>query len=179
MGPADKEERWVPRVYRWTLMVIMGALAALAGPTLAQAKHVPDQDADRVPARLHLHDINGQSDNFPTGAGVMLFGAARWTVRDNSIVGNFLWGAAALSDPTNDTGKAISIDNTFRDNRMGAAFNDTNGVDFFSDGSERGTCFEGNGASATFDTNPTAPDVYPTCPTLAGTGTWRGTPPSS
>jgi len=128
------------------------------------------------PVATTNHGVNGQNDNFPIGAGVMLFGTTRWTVKDNSIFGNFLWGAAAFSDPTNDTGKAINVDNTFKDNKMGAAFHDANGSDFFNDGSGHGTCFVGNGAAATFDTNPTATDLYPACPTNAGSGRVAGNP---
>jgi hypothetical protein len=128
------------------------------------------------PVKTTNHGVNGRSDNFPVGAGVMLFGTTRWTVKDNSIFGNFLWGAAAFSDPTNDTGKAVNIDNTLTDNKMGAAFHDANGSDFFNDGSGHGTCFTGNGAAATFDTNPTVSDLYPSCPTTAGTGTVAGNP---
>ncbi len=62
------------------------------------------------------------------------------------------------------------------DNKMGAAFHDANGSDFFNDGSGHGTCFTGNGAAATFDTNPTVSDLYPSCPTTAGTGTVAGNP---
>ena len=40
--------------------------------------------------------------NYPTGVGVVLFGADGWTVKDNKIFGNFKWGAAAFSDPFND-----------------------------------------------------------------------------
>ena len=126
------------------------------------------------PVKTTNHGVNGRSDNFPVGAGVMLFGTTRWTVKDNSIFGNFLWGAAAFSDPTNDTGKAVNIDNTLKDNKMGAAFHDANGSDFFNDGSGHGTCFTGNGPAATFDTNPTASDLYPTCPSTAGSGTLAG-----
>jgi hypothetical protein len=130
------------------------------------------------PVKTTNHGVNGQNDNFPVGAGVLLFGTTRWIVRDNSIFGNFLWGAAAFSDPTNDTGKAISVDNAFKDNRMGAAFHDANGSDFFNDGSGHGTCFTGNGASATSDSNPTISTaaLYPACPTTAGTGTVAGNP---
>jgi hypothetical protein len=130
------------------------------------------------PVRTTNHGVNGQNDNFPIGAGVMLFGATRWTVKDNAIFGNFLYGAAAFSDPTNDTGKAISVDNRFMHNTMGAAHHDANGSDFFSDGSGHGTCFENNGAAATFDTNPTASEaeLYPSCPSTAGTGTIVGNP---
>jgi hypothetical protein len=109
------------------------------------------------------------------GAGVMLFGVSRWTVKDNSIFGNFLWGGAAFSDPTNDTGKALNDDNTFVDNTMGTAFHDTNGTDFLNDGSGKGTCFQDNG-SVTVDTSATDSNLYPTCPTSVGSGTINGDP---
>jgi hypothetical protein len=129
------------------------------------------------PVKTTNHGVNGQNDNFPIGAGVMLFGATGWKVRANSVFGNFLWGIAAFSDPTNDTGKAVSFDNTITHNKMGAAFRDANGSDFFNDGSGRGTCFQNNG-NATYDTNPTASQavLYPSCPTTAGTGTVNGNP---
>jgi hypothetical protein len=117
--------------------------------------------------------VEGQGLNFPVGAGVVLFGVRRWSVNSNSIFGNFLWGAAAFSDPTNDTGKAINDDNRFADNKMGAAFHDANGTDFFNDGSGSGTCFEANGA-ATVDASSTDPRLYPTCPSTAGSGTVTG-----
>jgi hypothetical protein len=125
------------------------------------------------PVTTTNHGVNGTDLNFPVGAGVMLFGVSRWTVKDNSIFGNFLWGAAAFSDPTNDTGKAISDDNTIKDNKMGAAFHDANGTDFFNDGSGSGTCFQDNG-TVTVDTSTTDDNLYPTCPNSVGTGTING-----
>jgi hypothetical protein len=104
---------------------------------------------------------------------VVLFGVRRRTVKSNSIFGNFLWGAAAFSDPTNDTGKAINDDNRFADNRMGAAFDDVNGTDFFNDGSGSGTCFQANG-TVTVAASRTDPNLYPTCPSTAGSGTLIG-----
>lgn len=79
--------------------------------------------------------------NFPVGAGVVLFGASGWKIKHNDIFGNFLWGAAAFSDPTNTTDKAEAGDDQFIGNRMGDAHNDANGTDFFNDGSGHGTCF--------------------------------------
>jgi hypothetical protein len=125
------------------------------------------------PVKTTNNGINGTSLNFPVGAGVMLFGVSRWTVKDNSIFGNFLWGGAAFSDPTNDTGKAISDDNTFVGNTMGAASHDANGTDFFNDGSGNGTCFQDNG-TVTVDTSSTDANLYPTCPNTVGTGTVNG-----
>jgi hypothetical protein len=115
---------------------------------------------------------------YPIGVGVLLFGTTNWVVKDNSIFGNFLAGASSASDPTNDTGKAENNDNKFIDNKMGAAFKDANGYDFFNDGSGTGTCFANNGANVTVRSSTDAPDsqIYPTCPTTAGSGTTIGDP---
>jgi hypothetical protein len=115
------------------------------------------------------------SFNYPTGVGVILFGATGWTVKNNFIFGNFKWGAASFSDPTNNTGKAINDANKFEYNLMGAPFNDANGADFWNDGSGRGTCYLDNSAGATFDPGA-EPNVilYPTCPSNAGTGSTVG-----
>jgi hypothetical protein len=123
------------------------------------------------PVKTVSNGVNGSTDNYPVGAGVILFGTTDWTVRDNSIFGNFLWGAASFSDPTNDTHKAVNNGNRFIDNKMGSAFHDTNGVDFFNDGSGKGTCFEGNTPGATLDTDPAVATLYPSCPSTDGTGT--------
>jgi hypothetical protein len=119
--------------------------------------------------------LAGGTLNFPVGAGVILFGVTGWKVQHNDIFGNFLWGGAAFSDPTNTSGKAESNANMFADNTMGAAHSDANGVDFFSDGSGKGTCFENNGP-ATYDTSTTAPNLYASCPSTDGTGTVNGDP---
>jgi hypothetical protein len=130
------------------------------------------------PVRTVSSGVGADSANYPIGAGVILFGTTGWTVKDNSIFGNFLWGAAAFSDPTNDTGKAENNANRFIDNKMGAKFNDANGVDFYNDGSGKGTCFEGNYAGSTVDTSATDPSsqLYPSCPANTGTGTINGDP---
>jgi hypothetical protein len=112
---------------------------------------------------------------YPVGVGVLIFGGTGWVVKDNSIFGNFLIGASAVSDPTNSSGKAINNANQFIDNKMGAAFNDANGEDFFNDGSGRGTCFANNGA-VTLYSAADDPDsqLYPTCPATTGSGTTAG-----
>lgn len=76
------------------------------------------------------------------------------------------------------TGKAENNGNRFIHNRMGAAFNDANGYDFFNDGSGRGTCFANNGANVTVRSSTDAPDsqMYPTCPTTLGSGTTAADP---
>ncbi|MGZ4249283.1 MAG: hypothetical protein ACXVUE_13385 [Solirubrobacteraceae bacterium] len=122
--------------------------------------------------------VGSKRANYPLGAGVILFGTTGWVVKDNSIFGNFLWGGAAFSDPTNATGKAENNRNRFIDNKVGARFKDANGFDFYNDGSGKGTCFQNNGAGATFDTSTTEPtsQLYPTCPSNFGTGTTTADP---
>jgi hypothetical protein len=102
------------------------------------------------PVRTVSSGVGADAANYPIGDGVILFGTTGWTVKDNSIFGNFLWGGAAFSDPTNETGKAENNSNRFIDNEMGAKFTDANGVDFYNDGSGKGTCFTGNSAGSTF-----------------------------
>jgi hypothetical protein len=116
--------------------------------------------------------------NYPIGAGVILFGTTGWVVKDNSIFGNFLWGGAAFSDPTNTSGKAENNRNRFIDNKMGGRFKDANGFDFYNDGSGKGTCFQNNGAGVTLDTSTTEPtsQLYPSCPNSFGTGTTTADP---
>jgi hypothetical protein len=116
---------------------------------------------------------------YPTGVGVALFGATGWTVQNNNIFGNFKWGAAEFSDPFNDGDDATSTDNQFIDNTMGRAGADTNGFDFWADGSGSGNCFSGNDTS-TFDPSDSATTVqlYPPCPAppppVSGSGTSHG-----
>ncbi len=125
------------------------------------------------PVKTVSGGVGTQRANYPIGAGVILFGTTDWTVKDNSIFGNFLWGVAAFSDPTNTSGKAINDGNQVMNNKMGSALQDTNGVDFFNDGSGKRTCFQDNGSAATFDAPSSVPtsQLYPTCPTTNGTGT--------
>ncbi|HEX5192615.1 MAG TPA: hypothetical protein VFW09_07415 [Solirubrobacteraceae bacterium] len=116
----------------------------------------------------------GGALNYPIGAGVILFGTTGWVVKHNQIFGNWLWGGAAFSDPTNPSLKAMNNDNRFIDNQMGHDGKDPNGVDFFNDGSGRGTCFANNGSGLTLQTSSTDPNLYEQCPTTAGTGTVNG-----
>ncbi len=108
---------------------------------------------------------------FPTGVGIVMLGSDGWTIQNNNIFGNFKWGAAVLSDPFNEGDNAISRDNQFLNNTMGANGTDTNAVDFFVDGSGSANCFSGN-TSSTFEHSTSAPDssLYPSCPAPAGTG---------
>ena len=94
----------------------------------------------------------------------MLFGTTGWTVKNNSIFGNFLWGAAAFSDPTNATGKAENIGNRFIDNKMGAGFDDANGSDFYNDGSGQGHLLRGQlgGRDVRHERTEPTSQLYPT-----------------
>jgi hypothetical protein len=130
------------------------------------------------PVKTVSSGVGSKRASYPIGAGVILFGTTGWVVKDNSIFGNFLWGVAAFSDPTNTTGKAENNDNHVINNKMGAPFKDANGFDFYNDGSGKGTCFEGNGAGVTFDASATEPtsELYPSCPSNNGTGTTTADP---
>jgi hypothetical protein len=102
--------------------------------------------------------------NYPTGAGVVLFGTTRWVVEDNDIFGNFKWGTLTVSDPS--YAAATTVDNEISGNRMGAANGDVNAVDFFSEGSGSGNCYASNGAEATFDPGSAPTEqLYPVCTT--------------
>lgn len=118
-----------------------------------------------------LGEVAGQTINFPTGAGIVMFGGTGWIVRENNIFGHFKWGAASVSDPFNTDDNAISFDNQFIDNQMGRSGTDVNAVDFFSDGSGSGNCWSNN-QSSTFDLSQTMADsqLYPSCPAPRGTG---------
>ena len=63
--------------------------------------------------------VGGATLNYPTGIGVMLFGADGWTVKNNNIFGNFKWGVALFSDPFNEGDDAISPNNQFAEQRDG------------------------------------------------------------
>ncbi len=116
-----------------------------------------------------LGEIEGLGTiNFPTGVGIIDLGTTGWEISDNNIFGNFKWGIAMVSNPFNDGGDAITIDNEVTGNVLGRDGADANGVDFFSTGSGRGNCYSDNGA-ATFDPSSSASDsfLYPTCPAPA------------
>jgi hypothetical protein len=124
-----------------------------------------------------LGTIGDLTLQYPTGIGVALFGSDGWTVKDNDIFGNFMWGVAAFSDPFNEGDDAISRNNQVVDNEMGRDGNDTNGhYDFWVDGSGGGNCFQGNDSS-TFAPDESAPgpdhatiaQLYPGCPVPDGT----------
>jgi hypothetical protein len=100
--------------------------------------------------------------NYPTGVGVVLFGTTDWKVRANSIFGNFKYGVLNVSDPTYEP--ATNHDNKVTFNLMGAAFDDANGKDFFTEGTGTGNCWENNSAGSTYETG-SQPQLllYPDC----------------
>jgi hypothetical protein len=116
--------------------------------------------------------IGNQTINYPTGAGVILFGSDGWRVTDNRIFGNFMWGVASFSDPFN--AKAVNNDNKLVNNQMGRNGTDKNQFDFFNDGSGKGTCFSGNSSSKfqrASDAQHSNAFLYPGCPAPASAGT--------
>ncbi len=115
-----------------------------------------------------LGQIGDLTLQYPTGIGVALFGADGWTVKDNNVFGNFMWGVAEFSDPFNDGDNATSQNNQVLNNAMGKNGTDTNGhYDFWVDGSGTGNCFSGNDSSTfapTGDASATIGQLYPECP---------------
>jgi len=109
------------------------------------------------------------SFQYPTGVGVVLFGTTNWDVRANLIFGNFKWGVMSVSDPT--YAPATNKDNKVRFNVMGAAFDDANGVDFWTEGTGTNNCWENNSAGATYDpgAQPEAL-LYPKCGNASNNG---------
>jgi hypothetical protein len=144
-----------------------------------------------------LGQLGDTTINFPTGIGIVMFGANGWTVKNNNIFGHFKWGTATFSDavgncegPAGDDcplgDDATSRNNQYIDNEMGRGGTDTNAFDFFVDGSGSGNCFSGN-TSSTFEpvtdgegnVNQAETDrIYPECPapSNSGTGTPAGEP---
>jgi plastocyanin len=114
---------------------------------------------------------------YPTGIGVYMLGADGWKITDNDIFGNFKWGVAASSDPTNTGDNAINQNNVYTGNTMGRGGKDKNQFDFFNDGSGSGNCYSDN-HSQLFDDSGTGthtdPVNYGSCPTGSGSGSSSG-----
>jgi hypothetical protein len=104
---------------------------------------------------------SSDNGNYPIGVGVVLFGTTNWTVKDNDIFGNFLWGVSSFSNPLAQPIKkkgqptipndAINNRNHVLANVMGAGGKDLNGRDFYNDGSGAGTCYAGNKGKLTYE----------------------------
>ena len=143
--------------------------------------YLPESPVETVSGGLG--QIGDVTVNYPIGVGVVLFGSDGWVVQDNQIFGNFKWGVASLSDPFNPA--ALNQNNQILSNDMGRAGTDTNGYDFWNDGSGSGNCWQDNTAGSTFyvdaGSSRSAAFFYPTCPApdppTAGTGDWNGDGP--
>jgi hypothetical protein len=83
-------------------------------------------------------------------------------VKNNAVFGNFKWGIMSISDPSYAT--ATNKNNKVKFNTMGAAFDDTNGADVWTEGSGSGNCWENQSAGTTYDTGA-QPELtlYPKC----------------
>lgn len=122
-----------------------------------------------------LGELLGNTVNYPMGVGIALFGSDGVVVEDNNIFGNEKWGAMTFSAPVvpgivsaNDDDDAKSLNNQFIGNQMGRGGVDPNGVDFLSDATGGGNCWQDNSAGATFvpgnGSTPLA-TIYPSsCP---------------
>jgi hypothetical protein len=120
-----------------------------------------------------LGQLNGAPLSYPTGVGVLLYGAANAFVRNNDVFGNYKWGIASVSAPgeafvanVGDEGK--SINNQIVENRMGREGADPNGeYDLWNDASGGGNCWGGNSPGATLapgDGEVSRSRIYPPCP---------------
>jgi parallel beta-helix repeat protein len=120
-----------------------------------------------------LGQLAGVTVNYPTGAGIVLYGGAGNIVRQNNIFGNYKWGVASFSGPgesfvANVGDDAKNINNQIVENSMGRGGTDPNGeFDFWNDATGGGNCWSGNSAGASFAPgNGSIPPstIYPACP---------------
>jgi parallel beta-helix repeat protein len=120
-----------------------------------------------------LGELGGQTINYPTGVGIVLYGGDGNIVRRNKVFGNYKWGVASFSGPgetfvANEGNEAKNVNNQITENTMGREGADPNGeYDFWNDDTGGGNCWGGNNLIATFAPgNGSAPlsTIYPTCP---------------
>jgi hypothetical protein len=120
-----------------------------------------------------LGNVGGSTVNYPTGVGIVLYGAADTVVRKNNVFGNYKWGIASFSGPgelfvANVGDDAKNINNEVVENTMGREGADPNGeFDFWNDNTGGGNCWGANSPGATFapgnGKTPIA-TIYPACP---------------
>jgi parallel beta-helix repeat protein len=120
-----------------------------------------------------LGELSGQTVNYPTGVGIVLYGGDNNVVRDNRVFGNYKWGIAAFSGPgetfvANEGNEAKNVNNEIVENVMGREGADPNGEwDFLNDATGGGNCWGANSAGSTYDLGygkvPLA-QIYPECP---------------
>jgi parallel beta-helix repeat protein len=120
-----------------------------------------------------LGELGGQTVNYPTGVGIVLYGGDGNIVRRNKVFGNYKWGVASFSGPgetfvANEGNEAKNVNNQITENTMGREGADPNGeYDFWNDDTGGGNCWSGNNLIATFAPgNGTVPlsSIYPLCP---------------
>jgi len=157
-----------------------GAGVEPAGWTVLERNLVFWNDYDRylsgsrLPAAPGLlGQLDGAAVSYPTGVGILLYGAAHVFVRNNDVFGNDKWGIASVSAPGEafvaDVGDdAKSLDNQIVENRFGREGADPNGeYDLWNDASGGGNCWGGNSPRASFAPgNGSVPTsrIYPLCP---------------
>ena len=120
-----------------------------------------------------LGELGGQTVNYPTGVGIILYGGDHNVVRGNRVFGNYKWGIASFSGPgetfvANEGNEAKNVNNEIVENMMGREGADPNGeYDFWNDDTGGGNCWGANSANSTFAPgNGKVPlsQIYPVCP---------------
>lgn len=119
-----------------------------------------------------LGEIGGQTVNYPTGVGIILYGSDHDVVRGNRVFGNYKWGIASFSGPGEELvttkNEAKNVNNEIVENVMGREGADPNGeFDMWNDDTGGGNCWGANSANSTFAPgNGKVPlsQIYPECP---------------
>jgi parallel beta-helix repeat protein len=120
-----------------------------------------------------LGQLSGQTINYPTGVGIVLYGGTNNIVRHNNVFGNYKWGIASFSGPgevfiANEGNDAKNMNNQIVENVLGREGADPNGeYDIWNDDTGGGNCWSGNSANSTFAPgNGSVPlsQIYPACP---------------
>jgi parallel beta-helix repeat protein len=120
-----------------------------------------------------LGELDGQTLNYPTGVGIVLYGGDDNVVRGNHVFGNYKWGIASFSGPdetfvANEGNEAKNVNNEIVENAMGRGGADPNGeYDLWNDDTGGGNCWGANSPGSTFAPGTgTVPlsQIYPTCP---------------
>jgi parallel beta-helix repeat protein len=120
-----------------------------------------------------LGELSGQTVNYPTGVGIVLYGSDGNVVRGNRVFGNYKWGIASFSGPgetfvANEGNEAKNVNNEIVENVMGREGADPNGeFDMWNDDTGGGNCWGANSANSTFAPgNGKVPlsQIYPVCP---------------
>jgi len=120
-----------------------------------------------------LGQLSGQTINYPTGVGIVLYGGDHNVVRYNNVFGNYKWGISSFSGPgevfiANEGNDAKNMNNQIVENVLGREGADPNGeYDIWNDDTGGGNCWGANSANSTFAPgNGKVPlsQIYPVCP---------------